>query len=225
MIKFLDPLGHEATPNTAHYVASAEFILMLRQNGVQAVEVLRAMEQVARLPFMAEKFHLYADKDYEIPLMCGQTMLRPSLVGRMLTHLKVEKTHNILLIGAGSGYIAALLAHLCTKITAIERFKTLADQAHQLLRRLDYADINIICADGLKGYPEKAPYDRILVSFALEDPPKHLLSLLKPAGFLITPFGRREERQQLAQFSAQGQKMLRPGVAIMSGRADDPHIL
>jgi protein-L-isoaspartate(D-aspartate) O-methyltransferase len=225
MIKFLDPLGNEAQADKAHSLASAEFVLMLRQKGVQDVHVLRAMEQVARLPFMAQKYHEFADKDYEIPLSNGQTMLRPSLVGRMLENLSVQKHHNILLVGAGTGYICALLARLGKRVTAIERYKSLADQAHLILRQQNYTDIEIVCADGLKGYVEKAPYDRILVTFSLEDEPKHLKMLLKEEGILLTPFGRREERQMLTKFTSQGQEPLRPGITVMSGREGEPHSL
>ncbi|CEJ13330.1 Protein-L-isoaspartate O-methyltransferase [bacterium YEK0313] len=176
-------------PGPNHYLAAAEFVLMLRQNGLHDVRVLRAMEQVPRVPFLDQRWFRLADEDITLPIGCGQSILQPSLTGAMIAALGVEAGHRVLQVGTGSGYAAAILGRLAATVVTVERWRTLADEAHARLRGLGYDMIEGVFGDGLDGYPPRAPYDRILVTCAIEAIPPGLWSQLSPTGVLVAPIG------------------------------------
>lgn len=175
------------SPGPEHFVAAAGFVLMLRQSGLIDRRVLRAMEQVPRVPFVEERFFRLADEDVALPIALGQTLLRPTLVATMLTALDVEPEHRVLQIGTGSGYVAALLGRLARSVVTVERWRTLADAAHQRLRALGYEMVETQFGDGLAGYPPRAPYDRIILTCAVADVPPSLVAQLKPEGVMVVP--------------------------------------
>jgi protein-L-isoaspartate(D-aspartate) O-methyltransferase len=176
-----------AAPGPEHFVAAAEFVLMLRQSGFSDRRVLRAMEQVPRVPFLDPRFFHLADEDIALPIALGQTILKPTLVAAMLEALAVEPAHRVLQIGTGSGYTAAVLGRLAASVITIERWRRLADEAHVRLRRLGYEMVETQFGDGLGGYPPRAPYDRILLTCAVDDVPEAVMAQLAPEGMLIAP--------------------------------------
>ena len=176
-----------ATPGPEHFLAAAEFVLMLRQSGLSDRRVLRAMEQVPRVPFLEERHFPLADEDVALPIAMGQTILRPTLQAAMIEALDVAPEHRVLHIGTGSGYAAAVLGRLAASVVTVERWRTLADAAHQRLRSLGYDMVETIFGDGYEGHLTRAPYDRIILTCAVSDPPPHLLAQLAPDGILVAP--------------------------------------
>ncbi|QCI68743.1 protein-L-isoaspartate O-methyltransferase family protein [Phreatobacter stygius] len=177
------------TPGPNHYLAAAEFVLMLRQTGLYGTRVLRAMEQVPRVPFLDQRWFALADEDIALPIACGQSILPPSLTALMIDALGVEPAHRVLQVGTGSGYSAAILGRLAASVITVERWRTLADQAHARLRGLGYDMIETVFGDGLDGHPPRAPYDRILVTCAMTAIPAGLSGQLAPGGVLVAPLG------------------------------------
>jgi protein-L-isoaspartate(D-aspartate) O-methyltransferase len=176
-----------AGPGPEHFVAAAEFVLMLRQSGFSDRRVLRAMEQVPRVPFLDPRFFHLADEDIALPIALGQTILKPTLVAAMLEALDVEPTHRVLQVGTGSGYTAAVLGRLAASVVTIERWRKLADEAHVRLRGLGYDMVETQFGDGLAGYPPRAPYDRILLTCAVDEVSQALTAQLAPGGVLVAP--------------------------------------
>lgn len=176
-----------AAPGPEHFVAAAEFVLMLRQSGFSDRRVLRAMEQVPRVPFLDPRFFHLADENIALPIALGQTILKPTLVAAMLEALDVQPTHRVLQVGTGSGYTAAVLGRLAAAVITIERWRKLADEAHVRLRGLGYDMVETQFGDGLGGYPPRAPYDRILLTCAVGDVPQALTAQLAPGGVLVSP--------------------------------------
>lgn len=176
-----------AAPGPEHFVAAAEFVLMLRQSGLSDRRVLRAMEQVPRVPFLDSRFFHLADEDIALPIALGQTILKPTLAAAMLESLAVEPAHRVLQVGTGSGYTAAVLGRLAAAVVTIERWRKLADEAHVRLRGLGYDMVETQFGDGLGGYPPRAPYDRILMTCAVDEVPQALIAQLAPGGVLVAP--------------------------------------
>jgi protein-L-isoaspartate(D-aspartate) O-methyltransferase len=209
-------------PGPDHYLAAAEFVLMLRQTGRYGTRVLRAMEQVPRVPFLDQRLFSLADEDIALPIACGQSILPPSLLASMLDALGVEQDHRVLQVGTGSGYSAAILGRLSSRIVTVERWRTLADAAHQRLRELGYDMIDSIFGDGLAGYLQRAPYDRILVTCAVPALPAALVAQLAPGGVLIAPVGqelvRAENRPDGLATMSFGRARVQPGVAGIARR-------
>jgi protein-L-isoaspartate(D-aspartate) O-methyltransferase len=182
-------------PGPDHFLAAAEFVLMLRQKGLSDTRVLRAMEQVPRVPFvLASQFSL-ADDDIALPIACGQSILAPSLTGMMIEALDVAGHHRVLQIGTGSGYAAALLARLSAQVISIDRWRTLADQAHIRLRGLGYETIEVVFGDGMAGHPQRKPFDRILATCALPELSPGLIGQLAPGGIVVAPIGSGGEAE------------------------------
>jgi protein-L-isoaspartate(D-aspartate) O-methyltransferase len=188
MSGFIDSEGQIVEPDAKHYQAAAEFVLMLRQKGVRDTSVLRAMEQVARVPFIREDYLTLADEDLSLPLNAGQMMLAPSILAKLIEALQIEKPHRVLILGAGSGYSAALISRLALEVVTVERVKSLADAAHSSLRKQGYSRIEVIYGDAYDGYTPKMPYDRVLSTFAFTDFPTDVLSQLVEGGRIIAPF-------------------------------------
>ncbi|MEL6583974.1 MAG: protein-L-isoaspartate(D-aspartate) O-methyltransferase [Pseudomonadota bacterium] len=173
------------------------FIFELRSAGVRDARVLDAMEATPRDAFLDNIFQARAWEDTALPISCGQTISQPSVVGLMTQALDVQPRDKVLEIGAGSGYQAAILSHLGRRIYSVERHRPLARRARGILERLDCHNVTIVSGDGTLGLPEQAPFDRILLTAAAEDPPALLLDQLKPGGTMILPVGQTDAVQQL----------------------------
>ncbi|MEL7212516.1 MAG: protein-L-isoaspartate(D-aspartate) O-methyltransferase [Pseudomonadota bacterium] len=174
-----------------------QFLFALRSRGVTDARVLDAMEKVDRGPFVKGLFAERAYEDMPLPIACGQTISQPSVVGLMTQALKVTPRDKVLEVGTGSGYQAAILAHLARRVYTVDRYKRLVNEARAIFDAQDITNITVFTADGSHGLPDQAPFDRILVTAAAEDPPGPLLAQLKIGGIMVVPVGQSDAVQSL----------------------------
>lgn len=174
------------TPETRR----ARLILGLRSQGVSEPAVLNALEQTPRELFTPDLFQERAWEDSALPIACGQTISQPFIVGLMTQALTLEPRSRVLEIGTGSGYQTAVLSRLARLVYTVERYRTLMGEAEARFRKLELTNIITRFGDGAEGWPEQAPFDRILVTAAAPGTPTALLSQLKPSGVLVAPVGR-----------------------------------
>ena len=173
------------------------FRFALRSRGVTDGRVLTAMERVDRGQFVRGLFAERAYEDMPLPIACGQTISQPSVVGLMTQALNVQPRDTVLEVGTGSGYQAAILSLLARRVYTVDRYRRLVREAGELFRQLDLVNITTITADGSHGLPDQAPFDRIIVTEAAEDPPGPLLEQLKPGGIMVVPVGQSDAVQAL----------------------------
>ena len=174
-----------------------QFLYTLRSKGVTNSEVLNAMERIDRGDFIRGVFAGRAYEDMPLPIACGQTISQPSVVGIMTQALRVKPRDKVLEIGTGSGYQAAILGQLGRRIYTVDRHRELVKDASALYEALDLSNIIAFTADGSFGLPDHAPFDRILVTAAAEDPPGPLLAQLKVGGIMVVPVGQSDSVQNL----------------------------
>ena len=174
-----------------------QFLFALRSKGVTDTRVLSAMEKIDRGLFVRGLFAERAYEDMPLPIACGQTISQPSVVGLMTQALDLNPRHKVLEVGTGSGYQAAVLSQLARRVYTVERHKTLVNEAKSLFETLDYGNIIPILSDGSRGLPDQAPFDRIIVTAAAEDPPSPLLAQLKEGGIMVVPVGQSDTVQNL----------------------------
>ena len=174
-----------------------QFLFALRSKGVTDVRVLTAMEKIDRGPFIRGYFAERAYEDMPLPIACGQTISQPSVVGLMSQALKVSPRDKVLEVGTGSGYQAAILSQLARRVYTVDRHKRLVREAGEIFREMDLTNITAVTADGSFGLPDQAPFDRIIVTAAAEDPPGPLLAQLKIGGIMVVPVGQSDTVQSL----------------------------
>ena len=174
-----------------------QFLFALRTKGVTDARVLTAMEKTDRAMFVTGHFADRAYEDMPLPIACGQTISQPSVVGLMTQALQVNPRDKVLEVGTGSGYQAAILSHLARRVYTVDRHKTLMNDARAIFQALDITNLTAFTADGSHGLPDQAPFDRILVTAAAEDPPGPLLAQLKVGGIMVLPVGQSDSVQTL----------------------------
>ena len=174
-----------------------QFLYALRSRGVTDARVLGAMERIDRGPFVRGLFAERAYEDMPLPIACGQTISQPSIVGIMTQALNVQPRHKVLEIGTGSGYQAAILAQLARRVYTVDRYKRLVAEAQTIFTAQDITNITAFTADGSFGFPEQAPFDRILLTAAAEDPPGPLMAQLRVGGIMVLPVGQSDAVQSL----------------------------
>ena len=174
-----------------------QFLFALRSRGVTDARVLTAMEKIDRGPFIRGLFAGRAYEDMPLPIACGQTISQPSVVGLMTQALRIEPRNKILEVGTGSGYQAAILSQLARRVYTIERHKRLVREASAIFNEMELTNITPVTGDGSFGLPDQAPFDRILVTAAAEDPPGPLLAQLKIGGIMVLPVGQSDAVQHL----------------------------
>ena len=174
-----------------------QFLFALRKRGVTDARVLAAMEKVDRGRFIEGHFEDRAYHDLPLPIACGQTISQPSVVGLMTQALAPGPRDKVLELGTGSGYQAAVLAQLCRRVYTMDRHRRLARDAEARLARAQISNATVIVGDGCFGLPEQAPFDRILVTAAAEDPPGPLLAQLNAGGVMVLPVGQSDTVQSL----------------------------
>lgn len=177
--------------------AKMQFLFTLRSHGITDPRVLDAMEQVDRGPFVQALFAERAYDDTPLPIACGQTISQPSVVGLMTQALEVGPRHKVLEVGTGSGYQAAVLAQLARRVYTVDRHRQLVRSAEAQFTRLGLSNVIALTVDGSHGLPEQAPFDRILVTAAAEDPPGPLLAQLPVGGIMVLPVGQSDAVQTL----------------------------
>ena len=178
-----------------------EFLLTLRRRGIADQAVLRAMDEVPRERFVEPTFADSAYADQALPIACGQTISQPYVVAYMTEQLKMESRHRVLEVGTGSGYQAAVLSHLAREVVSVERYRTLAEEARERLKALGYENVDIVVGDGFAGEPDRAPYDRIIVTAAAETIPEALLDQLADGGIMILPLGSHDGSQHIIKLT------------------------
>ena len=169
---------------------AARLVLHLRQEGVTDDGVLRAMETIDRAAFIDDPgLTQLAFENAMVPIPCGQIIPRPVTTGQLIQALELEKGNKsrVLLIGAGSGYTAALLAQIASDVFAVERFNALTEAIRRRILDLELSNLAVRRGDGLLGWPERGPYDRILLAGAVEEIPEALVSQLGKGGMLVAP--------------------------------------
>lgn len=176
--------------------AQMQFVLMLRNKGVPA-HILQAMEKVPRDMFVEGHFQTHALEDMALPIPAGQTISQPSIVARMTHELDVGPRHKVLEIGTGSGYQAAILSHLARRVYSLERHRKLSITARARIEALNLRNVVITTGDGTLGMSDQAPFDRILLTAAAEDPPANLLEQLRMGGIMVLPVGQSDAVQSL----------------------------
>jgi protein-L-isoaspartate(D-aspartate) O-methyltransferase len=191
-----------AKPSSADdSVGRMQFQLTLRNRGIADKAVLRAMDEVPREHFVGTTFVDAAYADQALPIACGQTISQPYVVAYMTEKLAVEPNHKVLEIGTGSGYQAAILSRLAREVVSIERYRTLADSARTRLETLGYENVEVRLGDGFAGAPDRAPFDRIIVTAAAEEVPDALVEQLAEGGVMVLPLGPHEGAQMLVRLT------------------------
>ena len=178
-------------------VKIADLILRLRRAGVTDQRVLSAIEAVPREMFVQAESQATAYAERALPIDCGQTISAPVIVGLMTAALDVHDRDRVLEVGTGSGYQTAVLAKLARRVYTIDRFRTLVAAAESRFRTLRLANITAIVGDGMLGWPEQAPFDRIVVTAAGEDVPDALLKQVRIGGVIVAPVGPSDGIQKL----------------------------
>lgn len=174
-----------------------QFLFALRSKGVTDQRVLGAMEKVDRGRFIKGLFSERAYEDMPLPIACGQTISQPSVVGLMTQALQVSPRDKVLEVGTGSGYQAAVLSQLARRVYTVDRHRRLVGEAREIFEAMDLSNVTSILGDGSLGLPDQAPFDRILVTAAAEDPPPLLLAQLKIGGIMVVPVGQSDHLQSL----------------------------
>jgi protein-L-isoaspartate(D-aspartate) O-methyltransferase len=174
-----------------------QFLFTLRSRGVTDLAVLEAMERIDRGMFVKGLFAERAYEDMPLPISCGQTISQPSIVGLMTQALQIQPRDKVLEIGTGSGYQAVILSQLARRVYTLDRHRRLVREARAIFEALDLGNITAATEDGSHGLPGQAPFDRILVTAAAEDPPGPLLAQLRIGGIMIVPVGQSDTVQNL----------------------------
>jgi len=186
----------------------------IEARGVKNPEVLAAMRAVPREFFVPDSVRLRAYEDHALPIGFGQTISQPYIVGLMTELLDPKKNHRALEIGTGSGYQAAILSRLVGELYSIEIVPELARSAAETLSRLGFRNVTVRVGDGYRGWPEKAPFDRIILTAAPPEMPQVLLDELRPAGILVAPVGVGIQNLVVVQKSADGKAATRSVLAV-----------
>lgn len=198
------------------------FLFALRSRGVTDRTVLGAMERIDRGDFVKGHFAARAYEDMPLPIACGQTISQPSVVGLMTQALEVGPRDIVLEIGTGSGYQAAVLSQIARRVYTVDRHRRLVREAEEVFKRLGLHNIVARSGDGCLGrapllltrrdgqqrppdppggapFGDQAPFDRIIVTAAAEDPPPTLLEQLRIGGIMVLPVGQSDAVQQLVR--------------------------
>ena len=172
----------------------ARLIMTLRGMGVVEADVLSAMERVPRELFVPTALSQHAYENASLPIALEQTISQPYIVARMTAALELTGRERVLEIGTGSGYQAAILSFLCRRVYSIERLRPLLVEAEHRFRKLRITNVTSKFGDGAKGWPEGAPFDRVILTCAPPEIPATLLNQLKTGGIMVAPEGRDREQ-------------------------------
>lgn len=181
----------------------------LRARDIRNALVLDAMLKVPRHLFVPEPQRAGAYEDSPLPIGLGQTISQPYIVAFMTQALELEPGHRVLEIGTGSGYQAAVLSLLAKDVYTIEIVPPLAEQSRRLLADLGYRNVHVRTGNGYLGWPEHAPYDRIMVTAAPDEVPPALVKQLKVGGLMAIPVGTANQELRILRRTETGTELLR----------------
>lgn len=179
-------------------------LIKLRDQGITDEKVLEVIAEIPREDFIADFLRAQAYENAALPIESEQTISQPYIVAYMTQELKVTKNHKVLEIGTGSGYQAAVLAKLCKRLFTIERHMPLFKGAEEMFKKLRLYNITTLFGNGMKGWKEQQPFDRIMVTAAGEEIPDELLYQLKNGGIMIIPVGAQNETQHVVRITRNG---------------------
>lgn len=165
--------------------------IQLIPRGIKDERVLKVMRKVPRHLFIDESEWFRAYDDMALPIGEGQTISQPYMVAIMTELLELKGDEKVLEIGTGSGYQAAILCELSREVYSIERVQTLSERASNVLRSLGYENIHLRVGDGTLGWPEEAPFDRMIITAACPEIPEPLIDQLSEGGMIVAPVGER----------------------------------
>lgn len=177
-----------------------QLVMTLRGAGISDSRVLAAIERTPRDLFVPQGFSDHAYDNRALPIDCGQTISQPFVVAAMTQALQVDDRCKVLEIGTGSGYQAAVLARLARRVYTVERYRTLSKTAEARFAEVKLTNVVTKVADGNEGWPEQAPFDRIIVTAAAPVKPDALLDQLKVGGIAVAPVDKGEGLQALMRY-------------------------
>ncbi len=186
--------------------ALAKFLLRLRSSGITDHRLLTAFEDIPRRNFVPVIHVTEAYARGQMPIECGQSMTAVSMVAKVLAALEVDASHRVLELGTGTGYQAALLGRLATKVVSVERFRTLFDKAKDRLTQLRIENVFVKLIDGSQASAELGLSDRIVSNFAFPEVPKSFIDNLASNGVMIAPIGEPGELQIMKRLTKVGSR-------------------
>ncbi|MBX9602297.1 MAG: protein-L-isoaspartate(D-aspartate) O-methyltransferase [Bryobacteraceae bacterium] len=186
----------------------------IEARGMREPKVLAALRKVNRHWFVPEAYRKLAYQDHPLSIGHGQTISQPYIVALMTELLEVEKNHRVLEIGTGSGYQAAVLSHVAGEVYSIEVVEDLAKTASKLLQDQGCRNVTVRYGDGYAGWPDRAPFDRIILTAAPPEIPSALLEQLKPGGKLVAPVGRADQELVVVEKDRHGKLSRRPVIPV-----------
>jgi len=181
-----------------------QLIAKLKIQGITDKKVLKVLSKIPREDFIAGYLRPQAYENAALPIESEQTISQPFIVAYMTQELRVKKNHKVLEVGTGSGYQAAVLSRLCKRIFTIERHMPLHKTAEEMFKKLRLFNITTLFGNGMRGWKEQQPFDRIMVTAAGEEIPDELLYQLKDGGILIIPVGGQQETQHIIRVIRHG---------------------
>lgn len=187
----------------------------IERRGIRNPAVLQAMRDVPRHLFVPEAMRRSAYEDHPLPIGHGQTISQPYIVAAMTEMLDPKPSDRVLEIGTGSGYQAAILARLVKHVYTIEIVEALGKEAQARLASLGYRNVTVRIGDGYLGWPEEAPFDRIILTAAPPDVPQKLIEQLKPGGRLVAPVGTGWQELVVVEKDARGNLRRRTEFPVM----------
>jgi protein-L-isoaspartate(D-aspartate) O-methyltransferase len=192
------------------YAAEREAMVerQLRRRGISDPEILSAFRAVPREAFVSTEYAHLAYGDHPLPIEAGQTISQPYIVALMIEAAAINGRDKVLEVGSGSGYAAAVISRIASRVIGIERQHDLVAASRERLRRLGYNNVEIVEGDGTKGVPEKAPFDAILAAASGSHVPKTLVDQLAPGGRLVMPVGQPGWVQKLVKVTKQNDGLL-----------------
>ena len=176
----------------------------LQAEGIKSEPVLQAMRRVPRHLFVPPELRDRAYENTPLPIGPGQTISQPFIVAYMTDVLRVSREHTVLEIGTGSGYQAAILAELAREVLTIEIVPPLADRARKALSEAGYSNVTVRTGNGYLGWPERAPFDRIIVTAAPDTIPQALVDQLAVGGIMVAPVGTLSQEIVIVTKTADG---------------------
>ncbi|WP_299461610.1 protein-L-isoaspartate(D-aspartate) O-methyltransferase [uncultured Gimesia sp.] len=179
----------------------------IRMRGINDLRILDAMRRVPREEFVSPDQKIFACNDCALPIDCNQTISQPYTVAYMCAAAQLTGNENVLEVGCGSGYGAAVLSLLAREVHTVERIPELVQQASERLQRLGYFNVQVYSADGNLGVPQAAPFDAIIVTAGAKSLPKPYLNQLKEGGRIIIPIGTEFTGQTMCRFTLKNGKL------------------